>query len=233
VPAIVARTVEIDDPGALLSLLPGTLSPERVSTWVRRGEGLVGWGRAIEFRTGGAGRFAEAQAWWKSVVERAVVRDDLSLPGTGPVAFGSISFSADSPAGAVLVVPEVLVGHRGSRWWLTTIGVDSHLPCTLIPSASPPPAPPEDVAFADGALSGAQWSAVVARAERMLTAGDLSAVDAALSPLSGPAVLSPPPQAAATSTRPRSTAMIRCHGAWPFLSFKMSPWRRRSAGSAT
>ncbi|NMM24226.1 MAG: hypothetical protein HHJ11_12135, partial [Phycicoccus sp.] len=86
VPAIVARTVEIDDPGALLSLLPGSLSPELVSTWVRRGEGLVGWGRATEFHAGGAGRFAEAQAWWKSVVERAVVRDDLSLPGTGPVA---------------------------------------------------------------------------------------------------------------------------------------------------
>ena len=71
-PAIVARTVEIDDPGALLSLLPETLSPERVSTWIRRGEGLVGWGRATEFRAGGVDRFAAAQAWWKSVVERAV-----------------------------------------------------------------------------------------------------------------------------------------------------------------
>jgi len=176
VPAIVACTVEIDDPGALLSLLPGTRSPERVSTWVRRGEGLVGWGCAAQFRAGGVNRFAEAQAWWKSVAERAVVRDDLSLPGTGPVAFGSIAFSADSPAGAVLVVPEVLVGHRGSRWWLTTIGVDSHLPGTLIPSASSPPAPPKDVAFADGALSGAQWSAVVARAVERISAGEMDKV---------------------------------------------------------
>ena len=105
---MVARTVDIDDPGALVSLLPGTLSPDQVSTWVRRGEGFVGWGRALEFRADGPGRFTEAQAWWRSVVDRAVIRDDLSLPGTGPVAFGSISFSADSPAGAVLVVPEVL-----------------------------------------------------------------------------------------------------------------------------
>ena len=176
VPAMVARTVAIDDPGALLSLLPGTPSPEQVSAWVRRGEGLVGWGRALEFRAGGPGRFTEAQAWWRSVVDRAVIRDDLLLPGTGPVAFGSVSFSADSPAGAALVVPEVLVGHRGSRWWLTTIGVDSHLPGTLIPSASLPPPPPVDVTFADGALSGAQWSAVVARAVERINTGEMDKV---------------------------------------------------------
>ena len=170
---MVARTVAIDDPGPLLSLLPGTLSPDQVSTWVRRGEGLVGWGRALEFRAHGPSRFAEAQAWWRSVVDRAVVRDDLFLPGTGPVAFGSISFSPDSPAGALLVVPEVLVGQRGSQWWLTTIGLDSHLPSTVIPSPSLPPVPPQDVAFADGALSGGQWSAVVARAVERINAGEM------------------------------------------------------------
>jgi len=175
-PAMVSRTVAIDDPGALLPLLPGGLSPQQLSTWVRRGEGLVGWGRALEFRADGPGRFAEAQSWWKSVVERAVIRDDLSLPGTGPVAFGSISYSPDSPAGAVLVVPEVLVGQRGSQWWLTTIGVDAHLPATLTPSPSSPPDPPVDVAFADGSLSGGQWSAVVARAVDRINAGEMDKV---------------------------------------------------------
>jgi menaquinone-specific isochorismate synthase len=176
VPALVARTVAIDDPGALLSLLPQTIGPDRVTSWVRRGEGLVGWGRALEFRASGSGRFAEAQAWWRSVVDHAVVRDDLLLPGTGPVAFGSFSFSADSPAGASLVVPEVLVGQRGSRWWLTTIGVDSHLPGTLALSAASPAASPQDVTFADGALSGAQWSAVVDRAVTRINAGEMDKV---------------------------------------------------------
>jgi menaquinone-specific isochorismate synthase len=176
VPALVARTVAIDDPGALLSLVPATIGPDRVTSWVRRGEGLVGWGRALEFRSSGSGRFAEAQAWWRSVVDHAVVRDDLLLPGTGPVAFGSFSFSPDSPAGAALVVPEVLVGQRGSQWWLTTIGVDSHLPGSLSPSAALPPGPPQDVTFADGALSGAQWSAVVARVVARINAGEMDKV---------------------------------------------------------
>jgi len=168
--------VAIDDPGALLALLPQTISPARVSAWVRRGEGLVGWGRALEFRGSGPSRFSQAQTWWRSVVDHAVVRDDLLLPGTGPVAFGSFSYSADSPTGAALVVPEVLVGQRGSQWWLTTIGVGSHLPGTRIPSATLPPVPPQDVTFADGALSGAQWSAVVARAVARINAGEMDKV---------------------------------------------------------
>jgi menaquinone-specific isochorismate synthase len=175
-PTLVARTVAIEQPGALLSLLPEAIGPNQVSSWVRCGEGLVGWGRALEFRADGPGRFAEAQAWWQSVMEHAVVRDDLSLPGSGPVAFGSFAFSADSPAGAMLVVPEVLVGHRGSRWWLTTIGVDSHLPATLTPSVASPPLAPQDVTFADGALSGAQWSTVVARAVERINSGEMDKV---------------------------------------------------------
>jgi menaquinone-specific isochorismate synthase len=176
VPTLVSRTVAIDDPGALLSLLPKTIDPGQVSSWVRHGEGLVGWGRALELATSGAGRFAEAQAWWRSVVDHAVVRDDMNLPGTGPVAFGSLSFSADSPAGAILVVPEVLVGRRGSRSWMTTIGVGSHLPGGLTPSAASPPVAPVDVTFADGALSGAQWSTVVARAVERINSGEMDKV---------------------------------------------------------
>ena len=134
VPALVARTVAIDDPGALLSLLPATIGPDRVTSWVRRGEGLVGWGRALEFRSSGSGRFAEAQAWWRSVVDHAVVRDDVHLPGTGPLAFGSFSFSADSPAGAMLVVPGRCTSSRTTAWSTT----DRHQACASAKRAGPP-----------------------------------------------------------------------------------------------
>jgi menaquinone-specific isochorismate synthase len=175
-PTLVSRTVAIDDPGALLSLLPETSGAEQVASWVRHGEGLVGWGQALTFRTAGSGRFADAEAWWRSLVDHAVIRDDLRLPGTGPVAFGTFSFAADSPSGAMLVVPEVLVGRRGSQWWMTTIGVDSHLPGNQSPTVTSAPLPPLDVTFADGALSGAQWSTVVARAVERINAGEMDKV---------------------------------------------------------
>ena len=118
-PALVARTVEIDPARVedLLALLP---TDDPVS-WVRRDEGLVGWGRAAELRTSGAARFEDAAAWWSELTSRAVVRDEVTEPGTGLVCFGTFAF-ADSPGESVLVVPSVVVGRRGERAWLTTVG---------------------------------------------------------------------------------------------------------------
>ena len=175
---IVARTVELEEvegPRSLLALLPDAADPTQICSWVRRGEGLVGWGRALELTTEGPERFSRAQAWWRDVVDAAVVRDEVGLPGTGPVAFGSVSYAAASPAGAKLVVPEVVVGARDGRYWVTTIGTESELPAPVVPRQSAP-REPEGVAFADGALSPARWAGAVARAVDRITAGDLDKV---------------------------------------------------------
>ena len=177
---LVARTVAIDGVGALdsrdalLSLLPD-LEPRLVSSWVRRGEGLVGWGRAVEFTAQGPQRFAHAEAWWREVVASAVVRDEVGIPGTGPVAFGSVSYAAGSPAGATLVVPEVVVGCRDGRWWLTTVG-EASVPPTPDLRVQEPPREPENVTFSDGALSPAQWAGRVSEAVSRITGGQLDKV---------------------------------------------------------
>ena len=172
---VVARTVALHDPGMLLSLLPDRVDPTELFSWVRRGEGLVGWGRALEFTAVGPDRFELAEAWWRDVVDGAVVRNDVALPGTGPVAFGSISYAADSPSGATLVVPEVVVGARDGRWWVTTIGTGDELPTPVIPQQSQP-REPSGVAFADGALPPAQWAGAVERAVERITGGSLDKV---------------------------------------------------------
>jgi menaquinone-specific isochorismate synthase len=172
---VVARTVALHDPGLLLSLLPDRADPTELSSWVRRGEGLVGWGRALEFTAHGADRFERAETWWRDVVDGAVVRNEVSLPGTGPVAFGSISYAADSPSGATLVVPEVVVGARDGRWWVTTIGTGDELPTPVVPQQSQP-REPEGVAFADGALAPAEWAGAVERAVDRITGGSLDKV---------------------------------------------------------
>jgi menaquinone-specific isochorismate synthase len=174
---LVARTVEIPDPGPLVGLLPGG---DGDVSWVRRGEGLVGWGRAAVCETAGETRFATAQAWWRRLVATAIVRDEVDLPGTGPVAFGSFSFDAGSTRGGTLVVPEVIVGHRGRRWWVTTIGVGGESgavlpsPAALIPTSTP--TAPVDVRYADGAISPAQWESAVAVAVQRIGAGELDKV---------------------------------------------------------
>jgi len=167
---LVVRTTEIADPGPLLALLPA----QDALAWLRRGEGLVAWGVAASIRTAGADRFAEARDWWQSHARSAVVRDEVDEPGTGLVCFGSFAF-ADEPGDSVLVVPEVVVGRRGSRTWVTTTSPAGITSVPDLGGATEPP-PPAGVTFVDGALSGTEWETVVAEAVRRIGEGELEKV---------------------------------------------------------
>ena len=110
-----------------------------------------------------------------------MVRDEVDLPGTGPVAFGSVSYAEHSPAGSTLVVPQVVIGRRGDSAWLTTVGVERtpsvpEVPGTPLVGPESLPTAPQSVAFADGALSPTQWAGAVAEAVERITAGDLDKV---------------------------------------------------------
>ncbi|WP_122816242.1 isochorismate synthase [Nocardioides pantholopis] len=169
---LVARTVALDpaDVDDLLALLPA----DRPVTWLRRGEGLVGWGVAAEIRTSGPTRFADAAKWWSETTARADVEDEVQEPGTGLVSFGSFAFGAE-PGHSVLVVPRVVVGRRGDRTWLTTVGADAPAPRPELTAQEPPEAP-VGIAFADGALDGERWMSVVADAVARISRGDLEKV---------------------------------------------------------
>jgi len=165
---LTVRTVRLDLEQAtrLLDLVPA----DRPVSWLRRGDGLVGWGLAAEARTRGATRFADADKWWRETTARASVHDEVGEPGTGPVAFGTFAFS-DEPGDSVLVVPQVVVGRRGDVAWLTT--VDAPAPDLVAADA---PSAPDGVSFADGALNGEQWMSVVADAVGRIGRGDLEKV---------------------------------------------------------
>jgi menaquinone-specific isochorismate synthase len=164
---LVARTVALDLPtGELVELLPS----DAPVTWLRRGEGLVGWGVAAMIRTSGPTRFSDAAKWWSETVARTTVTDEVQEPGTGPVCFGAFGF-ADEPGESVLVLPRVVVGRRGDRTWLTTIG-DVAEPFAAVPT----PAAAPTVSFADGALNGEEWMSAVADAVARIDAGDLEKV---------------------------------------------------------
>ena len=169
---LVARTVPLADPGPLLALLPrdGALA------WVRRGEGIVGWGSAATVQTSGEDRFAAAGAAWAELTRHAAVRDEVGLPGTGPVAFGSFAFSPHSPAGGVLVVPEVVVGCRDGFWWVTTIAAGAEIPGSRTPRRRRPPQSHGQVTYADGARSAPDWERVVAAAIARIGRGEVEKV---------------------------------------------------------
>ncbi|TNC19031.1 isochorismate synthase [Georgenia sp. 311] len=175
---LLARTVPIADPGDLLDLLPRPDAAATVS-WVRRGDGLVGWGVAARVDTHGATRMVDADAWWRETAGTMVVRDDVRLPGTGPVAFGSFAFSRRSDSGGTLLVPQVLVGRREGRSWLTVVG-----PAGLGPTPSlaacrgevTPVTGPGEVSFTDGALTSEEWQQAVAEVVATIRGGEVEKV---------------------------------------------------------
>lgn len=96
--------------------------PENPMTFIRGGCGIVGWGEAIRLESNlAAGRVADLAAKWRALVAEAVVTDEVQLPGTGLVAFGTFAFSDESAATSVLIVPKVILGSRDGRVWLTTV----------------------------------------------------------------------------------------------------------------
>jgi menaquinone-specific isochorismate synthase len=173
----VTTTAPVDDPlvvhtralelpvRELLDLVPG----ESPVTWLRRGDGLVGWGVAAQVRTSGPTRFSDADKWWSEAVARAEVTDEVGEPGAGPVCFGSFAF-ADDPGDSLLVVPQVVVGRRGDLAWITTVG--DVAPGVAPTEAARAPA----VSFADGALNGEEWMSVVSEAVDRINAGELEKV---------------------------------------------------------
>ncbi len=157
-------TVAIDDPGDL-TLLGG----EHGTAWIRRGEGMVGWGEAARFDASGPDRIDDAASWWRRVTRHAEVSDEVRVPGSGLVAFGSFAFADASAAGGSLVVPRVIVGRRGEHAWITLVGDEP------MPDLTPTPAPAVPaVTVAQG--NRAAWSAAVHDAVARIEAGEIEKV---------------------------------------------------------
>jgi menaquinone-specific isochorismate synthase len=159
------RTTRIDDPGPLVDLLPDDDNP---LSWVRAGDGLVGWGEVARFSGQGPGRFRAAEEWWRAFAARLEVRDEVGAPGTGPVAFASFTFAAGS-AGSALVVPRVLVGRRGDRAWVTEFAT-GEAPVRAVS----PVRRTGRLRYADGDLPVVGYRRAVAEAVRRMRAGELA-----------------------------------------------------------
>ncbi|MFZ4108012.1 MAG: isochorismate synthase [Candidatus Planktophila sp.] len=113
---IPVTTTHLGEHLPLLELLPD----EAPLAWVRAGEGLVGWGIHATTTVSGPNRFADARHWWQKQLEGFAVSNSVHGSGTGPLLFSSFSFSPHDSS--VLVIPQVIVGMKGDKSWITWIG---------------------------------------------------------------------------------------------------------------
>ena len=116
-------TVPLDE-DATAGGLPSFLVRDDALCWTRREDGLVAFGELTRFTGSGPERFLEADIWWRHMVIEAEITDHVGIPGTGPLAFGTFAFSKTSPFESRLILPEIVVGIRDGRSWLTQLTLD-------------------------------------------------------------------------------------------------------------
>ncbi|KAB1656664.1 isochorismate synthase [Pseudoclavibacter chungangensis] len=166
-----ARTVEIDDPGALLT----RADPASPTVWSRRGEGLVGLGTAWRGESHGPERIATATRAWNALTARAEVDDEAGLIGSGLVALGAIAFSGRSRAPSVLEVPATVVGRRGGRGFLTAVTADGSEPVPQLPQRTAT-GTDASTAFVDGRMTPDAHRRAVEEAIALIRSGELSKI---------------------------------------------------------
>ena len=159
------ESVVFEGTGELISLLPNA-SP---LTWVRNGEGIIGYGEFARVHFSGASRFEDAAQWWREQLKGFRINDHIRVPGSGPIAFGSFSF--DEAEDSVFIIPRVVVGKRGNTSWITRIGAPAPLNHELLPTRKSSP-----LSWGEGSLSASEWEAAVSHAIVRITAGELEKV---------------------------------------------------------
>ncbi|MDP4014747.1 MAG: isochorismate synthase [Candidatus Nanopelagicales bacterium] len=144
--------------------------------WVRRGQGLVGWGIAARATFVGPERFSRAQRWFSDWLDECEVDDQASLTGSGPLAFASFTFDDESP-GSVVVIPRVLLGVRDGVAWRTEVTpAQDEVRSDDQGDAPVPRSRCEQPRWRDETAATANWSSSVGEALKRISAGEVDKI---------------------------------------------------------
>jgi len=174
---IPVTTVRLGEHLPLLDLL----SKGENFSWVRGGDGVVGWGVYASTTVKGPNRFNDARTWWHSQLEKFAITNNVQGSATGPILFTSFSFTPDEES--VLVIPQVIVGMSSGNSWITWVGSDSQPQLIDAPET----VSNSSLAWNEDELGSEHWITRVAQAvakihsgeiEKVVLARDLSATSA-------------------------------------------------------
>ncbi len=169
-------TTELLGDHPLLSSI--STSAQLSTAWIRSGDGLVGFGIYKKLEVVGESRFAQARSWWQSEVANFSIHNNVHGSGTGPILFTSFAFDEDQPS--VLIIPQIVIGQKNGKSWITWIGEQSQPDISQLKNA----AISGEITWDAGSISEDRWRNQVAGAitaiksdqlEKVVLARDLSA----------------------------------------------------------
>ncbi|MDQ4148868.1 MAG: isochorismate synthase [Actinomycetota bacterium] len=116
-PRLNARTKRLEQPADL----GGLVAQKPDIAWLTSGISLVAFGECVRVDPGtGQERFRGAAEEVETLLAGAAVEDEVDLPGSGPIAFGSWTFDPEV-AGSAVVVPSTVYGVGEDGAWKTEI----------------------------------------------------------------------------------------------------------------
>ena len=121
------------------------------TTWIRSGDGLIGFGEYKKIELTGEDRFEKAKAWWQIQLSEFKIQNNVHGSGTGPILFGSFSFDPNEKS--ILVIPKIILGKKAGKSWVTWIGNDTQPNFSTLSKSLPS----GEITWSDGALSESQW----------------------------------------------------------------------------
>lgn len=157
-----ARTVKLDEAPDLLALIPHHSG----LAWLTDATSLVASGPFWTIDPGtGPGRFQRGAAQVEEFWSGAAIHDEVDVPGSGPVVFGSWTFDEQVP-GSLLRIPSTIYGCGEGAAWKTTLTFErARIPPVAESGRSPRPGAGEQ-----------QWMELVRQALLEIRSGRLDKV---------------------------------------------------------
>lgn len=140
------------------------------TTWIRGGEGLVGFGVYKKFEVSGEDRFKEAHKWWQQILAEFTIQNNVHGIGTGPILFTSFAF--DPKDTSELIIPKIIIGQRNGKSWITWIGDQKQPEIKKIEISSQS----GEITWANGTIEEEKWRNQVSKAIDAIKSGRLEKV---------------------------------------------------------
>jgi len=143
---------------------------ELTTAWIRSGDGLIGFGEYKKIEVSGSDRFKQARTWWNNQLSDFKIQNNVHGSGTGPVLFASFSF--DSNEKSVLIIPEIILGRKNGKSWVTWIGQGRQPDFSKVSNAKAS----GEISWSDGSISEDEWRAQVGFAVKAIKENKLEKV---------------------------------------------------------
>ena len=165
-----ATTITTEILGEHSALSSVACNEELSTSWIRSGDGLVGFGIWKSTTVKGPHRFTQARDWWRSQLSSFDIQNNVHGSGTGPILFTSFAF--DENEESHLVIPQVIVGEKSGKSWITWMGTGEQPQLTSQPSSQTH----SIITWHQGSLSDDEWQARVATAVTKIKSAELEKV---------------------------------------------------------